>query len=55
MKLYWLDIQNEECLQKTIEKVIGEFGEIDAVLNYAGKDRDNRRIFQWQKILNMRS
>jgi NAD(P)-dependent dehydrogenase (short-subunit alcohol dehydrogenase family) len=36
MKLYRLDVQDEDSIQKTIEKVISDFGKIDTVLNNAG-------------------
>ncbi len=36
MKLYRLDVQNEDSIQKSIEKVISDFGKIDVVLNNAG-------------------
>jgi len=36
VKLYLLDVQNEDSIEKTIEKVINDFGKIDAVLNNAG-------------------
>jgi hypothetical protein len=32
MKLYRLDVQDEESIQKTIKKVISDFEKIDAVL-----------------------
>ncbi len=36
IKLYRLDVQDEDSIQKTIEKVISDFGKIDVVLNNAG-------------------
>jgi NAD(P)-dependent dehydrogenase (short-subunit alcohol dehydrogenase family) len=36
MKLYRLDVQDEDSIKKTIEKVISDFGKIDVVLNNAG-------------------
>jgi NADP-dependent 3-hydroxy acid dehydrogenase YdfG len=36
MKLYRLDVQDEDSIKKTIEKVISEFGKIDVMLNNAG-------------------
>ena len=36
MKLYQLDVQDEDSILKTIEKVISDFGKIDVVLNNAG-------------------
>jgi len=44
MKLHRLDVQDEEGIKKTIEKVIGDFGEIDAVLNNAGKRRIMKKV-----------
>ena len=36
MKLYRLDVQDEDSIQKAIDKVISDFGKIDVVLNNAG-------------------
>jgi NADP-dependent 3-hydroxy acid dehydrogenase YdfG len=36
MKLYALDVQDEDSIRTTIEKVVSDFGEIDVVLNNAG-------------------
>ena len=36
VKLYRLDVQDEDSIQKSIEKVISDFGKIDVVLNNAG-------------------